>query len=247
MKIFQCKNYISLFLVFVLGICILASFLYRFFRCVQQVKLNELLIASLKHNDTTAVLSLLDQGADANSADLPPDTRPLWQQLIGWVKKEHSPFHSAATLLIVVNHSVDNDVVVKALLDHGAVTEERESSSGCTPLMLAAGSDQMKCARVLIDYGANVNASNGGNTVLMYAIWMGQDTMCTLLLARGANIDAQDRDGRTPLMHAISGQYETIVNLLLSKNAQVNIKAHNGDTALLIARRKLSGCVSLLK
>ncbi|TWR31636.1 ankyrin repeat domain-containing protein [Mucilaginibacter pallidiroseus] len=56
------------------------------------------------------------------------------------------------------------------------------------------------------------------------------------LLNKGANINAQDADGRTPLIIAASNGQERIARLLLCcSNPDVDVKDNNGNTALMLA------------
>jgi len=82
-----------------------------------------------------------------------------------------------------------------------------------------------------------------GMTALMYAD--GNPRFLTLLLKRGANIRARDKQGRTVLMHAADwefyaemgrkGSLGTAIPFLLKHGAEVNARDQNGQTALLIA------------
>jgi hypothetical protein len=55
------------------------------------------------------------------------------------------------------------------------------------------------------------------------------------LLARGADINQQDKSGETALMHAVSSGYADIVTLLLARGANINLKDNNDNTALMHA------------
>ncbi len=50
--------------------------------------------------------------------------------------------------------------VVRMLLDHGASTEVRNSTTGNTPLIEAAQDGFEAVVQILIDHGADVNARN---------------------------------------------------------------------------------------
>lgn len=54
-------------------------------------------------------------------------------------------------------------------------------------------------------------------------------------LARGAAVDATDRDKATPLVHASAGGHLALVRLLLERGAQANHKCLGGNTALSFA------------
>lgn len=55
------------------------------------------------------------------------------------------------------------------------------------------------------------------------------------LIAAGANINAQDKDGWTPLHHAVYGAHDKLVSLLLDRGANPAIEAKGGITALDVA------------
>ncbi|PWB78759.1 MAG: hypothetical protein C3F08_08175 [Candidatus Methylomirabilota bacterium] len=56
-----------------------------------------------------------------------------------------------------------------------------------------------------------------------------------LLLAKGADVNACNKDGATALMRAASHGRSGVVDLLLNKGAEVNVKASDGGTALKYA------------
>jgi len=84
--------------------------------------------------------------------------------------------------------------------------------------------------------------------------------MAELLLARGAQVDARDRNGQTPLHLAAQDNYGTplflqardgyqkVVELLLAHGADMNAKDDKGKTPLaLAAQNGRVGTVNLLK
>ncbi len=73
---------------------------------------------------------------------------------------------------------------------------------------------------------------------LLHACWMGDLSIVELLLSKGANVHAQDSDGRTPIIAASYGGYLSIVELLISKGANVNDRDSNGNTPILVASEK---------
>ena len=56
-----------------------------------------------------------------------------------------------------------------------------------------------------------------------------------LLLEKGADVKATDRDGRTALIWAAQDGHEAVVRLLLEKGADVEAKDRDGRTALIWA------------
>lgn len=75
-----------------------------------------------------------------------------------------------------------------------------------------------------------------GRTLLMKAAKAGNDWQISALLASGANVNLQDKDGWTALMYAVRYQESlTCVDLLLQAKADVKIKNNYGSSALMIA------------
>jgi len=56
-----------------------------------------------------------------------------------------------------------------------------------------------------------------------------------LLVERGADVNAQDEEGRIALIHATEGGNTEVVQILLDKGADRSVKDRNGHTALMIA------------
>lgn len=59
----------------------------------------------------------------------------------------------------------------------------------------------------------------------------------TILLEKGANINALDNMEQTPLMHAIECKCDEATGILLNAGAELNVKNSNGDTVLHFAAR----------
>jgi len=123
---------------------------------------------------------------------------------------------------------------MRALLDHGANLNAR-SAAGATALMWAAA-DPAK-VRLLVDRGADVKtASESGRTALMLAAMSDQSAETVrLLLARGADPKALDRDQTSTLSAAASGNDTESVRLLLKAGALVNQANVAGNTPLMNA------------
>ncbi len=67
---------------------------------------------------------------------------------------------------------------------------------------------------------------------LHIAVAGGYEQMVSLLLEKGAAIDAQDKEGDTALHHAAAEGHERVARLLLEKGAAVNAQSKDGYTAL---------------
>jgi ankyrin repeat protein len=108
------------------------------------------------------------------------------------------------------------------------------------PLMQAIAGGQMSIVRLLIDHGANVNASRAdGISPLFIACELGRPDMCKLLLLRGAGVNSgkiMAGGGTTPLMAAAARGHRVIVRMLLEAGADTT-RQHTMDfrTAATIA------------
>ncbi|DAB29755.1 MAG TPA: hypothetical protein CFH84_08065 [Sulfurimonas sp. UBA12504] len=60
---------------------------------------------------------------------------------------------------------------------------------------------------------ANLAAENK-KSILMYSVWVGNNPAVSMLVARGADINAQDIDGKTALMLALYAQRQEIAVFL---------------------------------
>lgn len=144
--------------------------------------------AELGHSDLVAYL--LSKGADATALDL----------------NERSPLHDA-----VASGRPD---IIKQLLEAGAIVDQR-SRDDLTPLMelMRQGHDYPtthEMAKLLLDAGADINASNGSDSVLTYAIIQAQETyarkavdLVTFLVEAGADVHFSGKNLTTAIGNAL--------------------------------------------
>jgi ankyrin repeat protein len=100
------------------------------------------------------------------------------------------------------------------------------------PILGVAFRNRIDMVRLLLDKGANVNATDkDGRSALWMATDDDHEQMMRLLLARGANPSVQSIHGETALMRAAEG-HEKAVKLLLQYGADVHPKDWEGKTAL---------------
>jgi RNA polymerase sigma factor (sigma-70 family) len=116
---------------------------------------------------------------------------------------------------------------MRLLLDRGAdVNVVSRHPIGATPLIGALFGRRVEAAKILIERGADVRRGRGGKgwpragwTPLHYAAAFGFPDLVSLLLERGASVDARDDSGATPLDVAREVSREDIAGILLGKES----------------------------
>lgn len=191
--------------------------------------------------DRETVLRLIREGADVNET-----TERCESAFLSAVRHEH--WDLAITLLENGAQVKDEFGLYRALF----VAAAREGHIGMIrsllargfakrgdlsyPLEAASAEGRLEIVGLLLDNGADVNATDKhGRSPLMAAAIRGRLHMSRVLLARGADVNARDAEGATPLMDASWGGNPQLVQLLLSKGARVNDKDKHGRTALMMA------------
>jgi Ankyrin repeats (3 copies)/Ankyrin repeat len=110
-----------------------------------------------------------------------------------------------------------------------------------TGLHLAAFFGVYGAANTLIIRGQSPDLEDSyGRTPLSYAAEKGHEAVVELLVEKGAELEAKDKDyGRTPLSWAAEKGHEAVVKLLLDKGAELEAKDYNyGQTPLIWAVEK---------
>ncbi|KAH9056837.1 ankyrin [Lactarius vividus] len=116
-------------------------------------------------------------------------------------------------------------VIIQLLLEHGVDVNGRKRNMW-TPLHLAAVKGRFKIARVLLDHGANPTAADEQGETPLHVVSQGKHDsqedgvrIAQLLLARGADVNALDKDQYTPFDSAsYFGRFD-IARLLLAHGA----------------------------
>ncbi|KAL6799179.1 ankyrin repeat-containing domain protein [Trichoderma sp. SZMC 28013] len=116
--------------------------------------------------------------------------------------------------------------VIKLLVESGIGPNFMFSRSGSqgTPLLSAAYGEHEKTVKLLLEYGADPNASDiDGITPIAGSAGDGHEAVVKLLLEYGADPNASDEGGITPLARGADGGHEAVVKLLLEYGADPNV------------------------
>lgn len=132
--------------------------------------------------------------------------------------------------------------LVDFLLQHGA-DPTLQDLSGKVPVLYAAARGFQPLVARLMATGGDINAAYGNKlTLLMWAAGHANDVpvedgvrLVTMLLDKGASLDAQDDRGRTALMIAAELGHGEIVDLLLRRGARPEARDLAGKTAADLA------------
>jgi ankyrin repeat protein len=145
-----------------------------------------------------------------------------------------------------------NDLAIFEKIVGSVANINSHDSYGNTPLIEACTMANSIMVRKLLALGANPNTKNYDNeTPLMRVVSARKISDCTEicreLIQAGADIDAQDNDGKTALMNACNMGCSGCIELLLDSGADINAQDNDGKTALMNACNVgCSDCVKLL-
>lgn len=183
--------------------------------------------AAMGHTDLVELL--IARGADINARDL----------------------HDRTPLLLAIGYKKGGGMA-ELLVANGAEVNVMDQT-GDTPLLAALRNADESLAKFLITKGAEVNVLARTprqpklpvvmtREPLHYAALYGFEHVTELLIAKGAKVDARDRnnDAYTPLHQAVAKGHREVVKILVANGADVNAKTkpwHGGDgkTAMDIA------------
>jgi ankyrin repeat protein/ketosteroid isomerase-like protein len=149
-----------------------------------------------------------------------------------------------ASQLLMAAVTGDDIGAVRLLIDGGAEIDERFPhvngfNDAHTPLLVAARDGHTEIARVLLDAGADVNATEPtfGAVPLHKAVYNGHVEL-TRMIANQPGVDVNFQgatNGYTPLHDAIWHGYEECANAVLDAGASVVLVGHDGKTPLDLA------------
>lgn len=217
---------------------------------------NSLLLAVENGHFETA-LALVKAGANPNAQ--PAGHGAL--HAVSWVRKpirgdgNPPPIGSGSvTALQFVRELVNQGADVNLELASGASGFADFTTTGCTPLVLAARTGDMPLAKLLLELGADPALTNAdGSSALLAAAGIGdlgsgdesagtEDeaiAMVSLLLKAGLDINIVDENGETAMHGAAYQNWPKLIAFLADHGAEVKIwhrKNRWGWTPLLIAQ-----------
>ncbi|KAF5132751.1 putative ankyrin repeat protein [Metarhizium anisopliae] len=137
--------------------------------------------------------------------------------------------------------------LLQAMLRRSKSVIDEKDEHGRTPLMYAAENRHEATARLLLGYGADIEANDKtGQTPLFFAAVSGHEGIVQLLLERGADVDGlgergahgnnkKHYEGKTPLMCAAERGREATARFLLGYGADIEANDEKGQTPLFYA------------
>jgi len=120
------------------------------------------------------------------------------------------------------------------LINKGAnVNARNKKSCNETPLHNATNQQKFKTVELLLEHGADVNATNGEEkTALHLCCEQNNYEIAELLIKHHANVNIEDQDDKTALLLCCEKKCFKIAELLIKHHANVNLTYTNDKTAL---------------
>jgi ankyrin repeat protein len=156
-------------------------------------------------------------------------------------KLEKSAVATDPRILELFGQAVNQTSVqaVGLLLDEGIPADTLSEGANGTALTIACERGgtgaSLEMLKLLLAHGANPNAQNSNDTVLMLMIKRGSLTAVNALLDAHADPNLMGQVGATPLFIAIENHKEAIVATLLKHGASTVTHASNGDPVIFTA------------
>ena len=224
--------------------------------CYEGYEKTSLLMGVCKNNNYSMAKHLIEIGADMYYEDF--KNRDAMYKLIFDLNFEfidlfiekgfnvNKIYKNGQTLLMIICRFLKKDSwhnsefmkVIRILLINHADTNIKNGgpSDGETALIMAMENENNELAKLLIEFGADVNiADAAGVTPLMIASGKGNLDGVKILIDNNAQVNVCDADGETAMFGAIENGYNDIIKYLIKNNAKLDITNQNGQTLLKTA------------
>lgn len=204
------------------------------------------LLASVEKGLFDIAVMLIDKGADVNEVNK-SKTSPLVLAIQNKYLNLANELISKGSDIKLIDENGNSAVIssirygmtdiLQSLLEKGADINLKDKQ-GIPPIVLAIQSGYADAVKMLMrskDVDVKLQLTDSGDSALHCAVESGLVDICSLLLARGVEIDRRNKKGVTALIKAIMKGYHRIVYFLLAKEASIHIKNVDGDSAYLTA------------
>ncbi|MBQ3933938.1 MAG: ankyrin repeat domain-containing protein, partial [Elusimicrobiaceae bacterium] len=199
------------------------------------------LIKAVRNQDFEIISILLNAGANPNLGTNQGVT-PL--SLAISLKNENLATHllsSGATNGIskekLLLYTFEKNNIGVMLMLAGGISPNITDKDNNTPLIISSANGDIKSAKQLVSYRANLNSKNKyGMTPLLYAVKGKYWDMAEYLINSGANINSTNIYGQNTLFWAAYHGNADLVHNLLMRGANYEQKTRRGQTALQMAR-----------
>ncbi len=197
---------------------------------------------AIKAGDTARLRRLLDLHPELVLTRLENDLSPVLAATY-YGRHEIAGLLAAQTpeLTIYEASAIGDEQRVEALLRQDGSLANAFASDGFQPLGLAAFFSHPNVARLLVNFGADVNtpSDNAQKVTPLHSAVAAQDTaIARLLLEQGAEPNARQAGGFTPLHAAAENGQLDMIRLLLSYHADPALASEDGKTPLDLARER---------
>ncbi|XP_065336263.1 ankyrin-3-like [Cloeon dipterum] len=144
---------------------------------------------------------------------------------------------STSLHLALESYNVEDDGIIRWILEQGDIDLNAKNDFGDTPLLLACKKMFWRVAELLLTSNVEVNVSNKkGKTAMHYAAKKGNVFLVKLMHGKGADFTLTDNKGLNTL-HSATGNFEVFLFLHEKNNTLLIQRLKNGDSTLHLAIR----------